>query len=444
MADFFSWIDFGIGILYAIVLGLAGAVLWANIPTRVASARILIVAWWVQLAAALFNILFFAFYYRYGGDAYFYFDLARKIWHHLWEEPHLFWSLLFKDLKALAQADLIYLFGTSDRRAIQMGRYALPFFVAGLGFYTPTTVLISTLSFAGKWWLLSALGASLSQEAWEAIRDRVALAVFLLPSALFWTSSLQKETFVVAMLGLTVWAIHRSRRLIWTWPLVLLALHIISQLKPWTTYFLLMGGLMAVLVAFWKMPYFKRDPFVRLLGIAIILTALFIFAYLGMREVLLQLYEYFTEKAYGFQTWHTYLAQTRGQSAYRLWSIPSFKDVRLQNLIIAIPEALVTALYRPFPWEMRKFSHLLVLPENLWLFYVSLQVFKNLTDFWRFQWQHPLRIGLAFFALTFLYVVGLISFNFGALVRYRVPAYLIIVALMAIYLGILHRLHKQE
>jgi len=90
-------------------------------------------------------------------------------------------------------------------------------------------------------------------------------------------------------------------------------------------------------------------------------------------------------------------------------------NITLQGIILQSPWAIFSCLYRPFIWESRKIIILLTSLESMLLFFSTLFVkaFKLLiTDRY---------ILFSFIAATlFALLIGLTTFNFGTMIRYKI------------------------
>jgi hypothetical protein len=106
-------------------------------------------------------------------------------------------------------------------------------------------------------------------------------------------------------------------------------------------------------------------------------------------------------------------------SAYSLGE----QDGTLTGMVKLVPQAIVVSLYRPFLWEVNNPVMLLSSLEALVFFIFTLRIvirsglFKTLSLIIR----TPALTLCFLFALTFSGTVGVVSANFGTLVRYKIP-----------------------
>lgn len=87
------------------------------------------------------------------------------------------------------------------------------------------------------------------------------------------------------------------------------------------------------------------------------------------------------------------------------------------------PQAVVVTLFRPFPWEARKVIVLLSALEALAFVYFTIKAFrkKGIGKTFGLVMKDPNLLFCLIFSLIFAFAVGISSYNFGALSRYKIP-----------------------
>jgi hypothetical protein len=132
---------------------------------------------------------------------------------------------------------------------------------------------------------------------------------------------------------------------------------------------------------------------------------------------------------YGFQSFHSMGQFSEGQNVYTLGGIMSTP----KEVVINIPEAINVTFFRPYVWEVNNATMFLGSVESLFLMIVFIYVlvisrkvlFKVLT-------QNYEVIFMMIFSTTYAFVVGISSYNFGALSRYKIPAVMFFVVSLII------------
>jgi hypothetical protein len=120
-----------------------------------------------------------------------------------------------------------------------------------------------------------------------------------------------------------------------------------------------------------------------------------------------------------FQTWHAAEAKLSGGSGYTLGEM----DFSTSGLLKKIPLAINVTYFRPYIWEARKPIIFLGAVESLFVFFFFMRTLyrAGIRRFFRTMFSDPFTIFCILFALIFGTAVGLSSYNFGALARYKIP-----------------------
>ena len=89
---------------------------------------------------------------------------------------------------------------------------------------------------------------------------------------------------------------------------------------------------------------------------------------------------------------------------------------------IALP-AINVALFRPYIWEARNLTMFVSSLESLWFLFLTLRILIKVGFFRTFSiiGETPMVLFCFIFAITFAFAVGISSYNFGTLVRYKIP-----------------------
>ena len=139
--------------------------------------------------------------------------------------------------------------------------------------------------------------------------------------------------------------------------------------------------------------------------------------------------------AEGFQSWHTYLAINKNQSGY---SLGEFEFTPL-GVLSKTPEAIFVTYYRPLPNEIRNFATGLEAIQSFILLILTIFIlFKvGIFNFIKIFFTNVEVRSFMVFALLLGIAVGLTSYNFGALSRYKIPSLPFFTASLAIiyYIG---------
>lgn len=250
------------------------------------------------------------------------------------------------------------------------------------------------------------------------------MGILFLPSTLFWCSGIMKDTIVLTGV---CWIVHETdlilrsgirkkrlrfvlRLIIWGW--------LIFSCKPYVIIALVLPWIIWV-------NYSSLNKIKSGILKYYLLPILFIgFSVIGFRVYSLTSAqsEFSTENLMGkamvsrndFSTNKTY-----GNNRFKAKTVTNSTS----GAISAIPEALISGLFRPFIWEVRSPFILISGIENLFiLLYLIYAIYKlKLGGFMRFIRSDPFLLFSILFTLLLAYMVGFTSMVFGALVRFRTP-----------------------
>lgn len=378
----------------------------------------------IGLAIKLLGGFLFAIihnYYYHGGDTFAYYNNISTIYNIFNEQPTQAFKIVFDNYHELPLNAYLKV------RDIHMLQADNSFMVIKIGFlcsllcfnnFWLITLLFSVISFIGTWAMYR-----IFYTLYPNLKKQIAASLFFLPSIFFWSAGLLKDPIAFSSLGLLLYSLYYAfiqKKQIWLHLFIIFAtMYIINTVK---------GYILAAFIPpamYWVfMHYFKRISDIRLkfvtLTVAFICTATFITLQANTLIALQQAFiQKFIDMAIGFQSWHTFLAETRGQSGYSLGTI----DFTPIGVLSKMPAAINVALFRPYPHEARSAIILLSALESssflIFTLYVILK--KGFFNTLSIILSNPFVFFCLFFALFFAFAVGFTSYNFGALVRYKIP-----------------------
>ena len=99
-------------------------------------------------------------------------------------------------------------------------------------------------------------------------------------------------------------------------------------------------------------------------------------------------------------------------------------DASVSGALAKFPTAIVAGLFRPFLWESKNLVMVIAALENSVLMFLSIfLLFKlGIYRFYKVIAREPILFFSIIFSLFFAFSVGLTTANFGAMVRYKIPA----------------------
>src|SRR5688500_17569780 len=117
--------------------------------------------------------------------------------------------------------------------------------------------------------------------------------------------------------------------------------------------------------------------------------------------------------------WLTYSSGDEGSS----YDLGEF-DPSIFGMLVKFPQAVVVTFFRPFPWEARKIIVMLSALEALAFAYFTFRAFqkRGVAKTLGLITKDPNLLFCLIFSIIFGFAVGISSYNFGALSRYKIPA----------------------
>lgn len=285
--------------------------------------------------------------------------------------------------------------------------------------YVVMTVLIATLTFSGAWAMFRTF-----TELYPSQYKQFAMAILFVPSVVFWGSGILKDSITFGCLGWMTYTSYliffKGKNVFKNSLLLLFTAYLAIQLKA----YIVISFVPAVL--FWIFFTYRTriaNQFLRM----VIGPALFAFSLLLGFFMVQKLGEQFSkfslqnvmDTAEMFQRWHGYLAETSNASGYSLGTF----DGTLFSLLLKFPAAVNVTLFRPYLWEVNNVVMLAAALESMFIFGFTLYILirNGVLNTIQSIFSNPNIFFCFFFSIVFAFAVGFSSYNFGALVRYKIP-----------------------
>lgn len=299
-----------------------------------------------------------------------------------------------------------------------IGMTALGLFFTG-GSVLAVFMIFGFLSFLGKWALYVGLRAELPMLSPKLL----AVAVLFVPSAVFWTSGLVKESFAVAGVGFAFFGAQRIRKGLDVLALVALLTGVVltATFKPYLLFPLALGA-RSLFFAARSSRYPLLSPILGVVAVAVSIAAVAAlgkimpeFAADKLVEQTAALRERFAEGGGGsnFNTLDVANKSTGGR-------------------LLLAPIALVTALARPLPFEAHNVTSFVTALETLAITILAIATVRRagVRRVLATISEHRALMFCALFVLVGATAIGMATSNFGTLSRYRTPILPFYVALI--------------
>jgi hypothetical protein len=373
----------------------------------------------LRIFGALAVGFIYQFYYS-GGDTFnFHTHGSRHIWNAFMDSPEKALQIFIygnENLKGVyAYASRIVFL--TDSSSFMIVRLAFLADIFTFSAYSGTAVLFSVFSFIGMWLFFKTF-----YEKYPHLHKHIAIAAFFIPSAFFWGSGLLKDTITLACLGMAVYSADqifiRSRISFGKLLLLVLSIILLFEIKI----YILMAFLPSAIV--WV--FLSRLNTIRYTLVKVILFPMVLLLSVGL-GLFATMRAGSTSEKYSLDK----IAQTAQVTAYDIryftgkdagsgYSIGEL-DGSFQSIIRLAPAAINVTLFRPYLWEVKNPLMLLAALEGFLLLVGVLYIIGTTRSAVFKGLKNPDTLFCLIFALTFAFAVGVSTFNFGTLVRYKIP-----------------------
>jgi hypothetical protein len=412
----FVLLPFLLSIIYAIAYKYRNK----NYPFKHPLRKYFIPALTVKIFGALFIGLIYAYYYK-GGDTFNYFNQAQVV-NSAFNESFSKWFNLL--LHIPGRNDSNYYFYTSqmewytDPASYTVVSIAAFLSIFTLNTYLPTSVLFAFISFSGVWALFRTF-ASLYP---KLIRP-ISIAILFIPSVAIWGSGIFKDTLCLFGLGWLTYGVFRfliqKDFSLGNIVVSVLSFFLIAKVKL----YILLGFVPALLMWIF-FNYTKRIKnktqklFVKLIMIIVVFGASLFFMQRFASDLGRYSLENVVQTSNITRGWLHYSSGDEG-SAYSLGDF----DPTINGMLSKFPLAVNVTLFRPYLWEAKKIIVFLSSIEALLFLFLTLKIFFTIGPYkmWKSIGNDSTIQFCLVFSIIFAFAVGISSYNFGSLSRYKIP-----------------------
>jgi hypothetical protein len=373
----------------------------------------------VKIFGALAVGFIYQFYYG-GGDTFNYHSYgSRHIWEAFVDSPSKGMRLLFNrggDYNDVYRYATKIVFFT-DPQSYAIVKIAAILDLITFSSYSSTAVLFAVISFIGMWMFFLTF-----YEQYPQLHKWLAIASFFIPSVFFWGSGLLKDTITLACLGIATYQAYRifikKKFRLYHFILLILSLYGMYSIKV----YILLTFLPAVIVwVFMANLDSIKSPVLKVMLAPFMICSAIVLGYFAMLKAGEDNKKYaLTSLAKTAQITAYDIRYYTGRDAGSGYSLGEL-DGTFNSMIKLAPQAVNVSLFRPYLWEVKNPLMLLSALESTLLlclciyilFKKNLTIFKALTNF--------NVIFSLIFSISFAFAVGVSTFNFGTLVRYKIP-----------------------
>ncbi|HEX8549519.1 MAG TPA: hypothetical protein VF691_21330 [Cytophagaceae bacterium] len=377
----------------------------------------------LKIAGALCVGLIYQFYYSGQGDTFAYYGLGSKyIWKAFNESPLLGLKLLFDTggayhAETIKYASNIYFY--NDRAGYFIVRLAGLFGMVSFHCYSTIAIGFAVFSFLGVWKMFVAF-----YQLYPALDRQLAISIFFIPSVFFWGSGLLKDSITLGALGWLFYAVYNlfivRKEIAASSIYLFLGCYILAVVKIYILLCFIPAASIWIFITYSNNIKYKL---LKILLKPLLLVFAIAFAYLVSTEFSKENKQYSLDNiantAKVTADWVSYSGKLTQGSNYDLGEY----DASFTGLLKKFVPAVWVSLYRPYLWEVKNVVMLMAALESLFLVGLTIFTFYKTGIIRTFAIIKTNAVVLFcfIFSIAFAFAVGISTYNFGSLVRYKIP-----------------------
>lgn len=368
----------------------------------------------IKVICCILLAMLYEFYYGFG-DPHNYYTGAVEIWNATKENPLYGLELVFKPINQYSLAEQEFathiLYPEFNEEIVNMFKVSGFIGMFSFGTYLPIALFISLFSFIGSWKIFMVFA-----EEFPTHYKQIALTCLFVPSFVFWSTNILKDPLCIYGLGLCVSALYnlmKGRHSFLIFLQMFAGAFIMLSLKRYIFFMFCIAGFFSVGV---HLISNSKSKFLMRLGVFSVLLLLTIWA-VWQKDYLYEVFSFGVMKT--VMTVQN-VQKDQGGSVYVITNVDSGNFLGIIRIYL---QSLNVALFRPYFWES---SSVIVFANALesfivLLFTVYLLIKSKIIGFFTFAFKNRVLTFALVFTFLLAPLAGLISFNFGTLVRYKAP-----------------------
>jgi hypothetical protein len=393
----------------------------------------------VKVFGALALGFIYQFYYD-GGDTFnFHTYGSRIIWEAFMDSPTTGLSMIFSGGEHAPEffnySSRIYFF--TDDSSFFVIRLASIIDLLTFSTYSSTALFFAFFSFLGSWFLFLTF-----YKRYPEIHFWVAMGCLFIPSVFFWGSGVLKDSLVVGGLGLITWLLDEifieKRISVLKILFLIILLWSVFSLKK----FILQAYIPAAIIWIYLSNVNRLHSFVlRVLVLPLAIILSFVGAYYSAVKIGENDARYAIENlAYTSRITARDIRFQSGRGAGSGYELSEYFDGSLGNALRLAPEAINVTLFRPYLWEVKNPLMLMTALESFTLLLLTAFIVVRKGYGAISKILNPEVAFTLSFTIVYAFAVGVSTYNFGTLARYKIP----ILPFFFLGLVILYNLVKEK
>src|ERR1017187_1607294 len=375
----------------------------------------------VKLFGGLGVCIIYTYYYG-GGDTINYFQSDLAMLNLMVKSPATFVSILNGNLSyenySVFDLDTGFPSYYYDKHTFIIVRLTTLICLLAFKSYLVTTFLLAWFCYSGIWRLFR-----LFCEEFPTLIKQIAVAIFFVPSVVFWGSGVLKDTVTFSAICWFSFGFYKvfikRENIAWNIVCSFIAMYFILAIKPYILYSLLPG-------AFLWLAYSNlgniNNKIIRYFVAPFLLLGGSVSIFLLLQQLGKEMGKFNVDDILqrAVITQQDLIKDYNGGNTFDIGKF----DATIPSMLSKAPIAIISCLFRPFIWEAQNIVMFISAIENtvIALFTIIILLKLRVVYFFIFLRKNPILIYIFSFSICFAFSVGLSTPNFGSLVRYRIPS----------------------
>ena len=407
--------------------------------------------WWGLGLKLLFNFIYaiiLVFYYG-SGDSYSYYRAILGMHQAITDDisylNDVFFQLgitqydrLYDYFVAFDDEDSMFYLAMLAYDNLMLSKLSLPASFLFSKSYLCISACISFIAFVGNWRLFKTF-----YYLYPVLHRKIAMAVLFLPSIVFWGSGLLKDPICFGGMGFALHACYKifikKEKIVVNSLILLISSWFVFIMKPYIILCLVGTLPVWLLFSYTKNIRVKGYRYAVNTLLFVLLPFLSIIALQQLAQTELTSMFAFEKLLESMQAQQSSLSRMEARSAFSLGEF----DGTILGFIQLFPAAVGTTFFRPFAWEANNPFMLFSALESFLFIVVTCMTFwlAGVKGFFKTLANDSFLLFCLGFSLIFAGAVGITTYNFGTLVRYKIPALPFFLVMLFV---IMHRSGKAD
>jgi hypothetical protein len=375
----------------------------------------------VKIIGAIFIGLIYNYYYG-GGDTFNFFYHAQVINSTFFDAPDTWFRLITHTAdksNGVDQAAIASMYWYDETSA-----YTVCCLGALIGMFCFTTylainVVLAFITFLGMWLMFITFAGQ-----YPKFIKPVAIAILFMPGPIVWGSGLFKDSFCMFAISCLIYSayvlLEQRKFKVWLILLAIVSLTLLTAIKAY-----ILAAFIPVLIIKIILAYKKKADLAPQKRLAFYFTLFIVMCCIA--AVSKKIAFYFSEAAIAdvmetIKRQKDYLLQLSIDTQGSAYDLGDF-DPNFGSLLSKFWPAVNVALFRPYLWEAKSVIQLFDALQSAALALLTIYVFfkRNIVKTIRMIIDDPNIVMCLLFTLLFAFFVGVSTYNFGSLSRYKIP-----------------------